>query len=283
MTFSAAVEGDILAHFLEGVSHPTWPTLDMYLLEAYPGTYLQPADAPGYGPLNLDADVWGFASGGMIYNMVSIEFPPATGDWTAPVGGWVLTIHGEPLTSVIMAGTVQSVYLVEGQYVVFSVGQCGVIQNGREPTITGHFTNYAEDKILNHMFDRGNYPTPNIWLGLLEFDPGEMGDYIGSEVPDWLGNGYERIYIPPTSWDLPGGHPQGRWNAAPIIFPIATADWGVVRYFALFDAPTFGNILIYGHLGYVVGDWEVVPQEYNIKAGAQYFIDDTACAIWFSV
>lgn len=106
----------------------------------------------------------------------------------------------------------------------------------------GSFSDYWENEVLDHLFSKGSYTPPTIYVGLSTADPGDNG--AGLSEPS--GNGYART---PTA--------AGDWNAAAaglldnatiITFDAATGDWGTLTHFALFDAAVSGNMLAHGAL-----------------------------------
>jgi hypothetical protein len=103
------------------------------------------------------------------------------------------------------------------------------------------FSNYLEDKLLDHVLKIAAYTVPtNIYVALSTADPGEAGATIAEPV----GNGYVRKVC--NAWTQTA---QGvRKNTAEILFDLATASWGNVTHFALFDAITDGNLLGSGAL-----------------------------------
>jgi hypothetical protein len=60
------------------------------------------------------------------------------------------------------------------------------------------------------------------------------------------GGGYARQAI--TWGATSGGSPTSVSNSATITFPTATASWGTIVAFAVFDAATAGNIIYWGTL-----------------------------------
>lgn len=106
----------------------------------------------------------------------------------------------------------------------------------------GTFSDYWENKVLDHLFSKGAYPPPAIFLGLSTANPGEDGSGLSEPV----GNGYARVQTVATDWNEADGGLLN--NAAPIAFNAATGDWPTVTHFALFDAASGGNMLAYGVL-----------------------------------
>lgn len=106
----------------------------------------------------------------------------------------------------------------------------------------GGFSNYWEDKILNHIFDKDHYTPPTIYVALSTADP--LDDASGFAEP--TGNAYARVETSASDWNTASGGFLD--NANNIIFPKATGSWGTITHFALFDAATGGNMLAHGAL-----------------------------------
>ena len=106
----------------------------------------------------------------------------------------------------------------------------------------GSFSDYWEDKILNHIFGKNNYTPPIIYVALSTADP--LDDGSGLAEPG--GNAYSRVETSASDWNAASVGSLG--NANDIIFPKATGSWGTITHFALFDAETNGNLLAYGAL-----------------------------------
>jgi hypothetical protein len=107
----------------------------------------------------------------------------------------------------------------------------------------GSFANFWENEILDHLFGKGSYTPPTIYVGLSTADPGD--DAAGLAEPS--GNGYARVSTGAVDWNAASGGAID--NANDITFPQATGDWGTLTHFALFDAATAGNMLAHGSLG----------------------------------
>lgn len=92
---------------------------------------------------------------------------------------------------------------------------------------------------------KGVTPTlpTSLWVALLT-TPTNKDDSTGVEVS---GGSYARqeILVDPASWDDSTG---ARTNAAAIVFPQATANWGTIVGFALYDDETAGNLSYWGLL-----------------------------------
>ena len=107
------------------------------------------------------------------------------------------------------------------------------------------FTNYLEDKIINHLFGDAtgtsgadHYTAPTTWyVGLQTASPSDSAG--GTEVS---GGGYARQSV---AWTLTSGGVAQASNTSAITFPTATTDWGTVTHAGIYDAATSGNLVAY--------------------------------------
>ncbi len=104
------------------------------------------------------------------------------------------------------------------------------------------FANYLEDKVLDHILGKTAYTMPTVYVGLSTADP--LDDASGLAEPS--GGGYARVATTGATWNAAALGSAS--NAAAITFPQATASWGTVTHFALFDAATAGNMIASGAL-----------------------------------
>jgi len=98
------------------------------------------------------------------------------------------------------------------------------------------FTDFLEDKIIDHLLRNQSYSPPSaIYLALFTTPTSDAGG--GTEVS---GGSYARQAV--TLAAASGGASS---NSADITFPQATADWGTITHVALMDALTGGNMLMH--------------------------------------
>jgi hypothetical protein len=107
----------------------------------------------------------------------------------------------------------------------------------------GSFSDYWESKVLDYTFGKGGLTPPPIFVGLSSTDPTDDG----SAVAEPNGNNYERVQASASDWSVASGGTLS--NISEIVFALATGNWGTMTHFALFDALTGGNMLVYGPLG----------------------------------
>ena len=119
------------------------------------------------------------------------------------------------------------------------------------------FSDYLEQQILNHIFRNTAIFTPpaNVYLALFTAAPSDSGG--GTEV---TGGSYARKAVSTTTqWNAPGvGGLTDNINAQ--AFVTATASWGTITHFAIFDAASAGNLLFHGALtaSKVVGSGDTI-------------------------
>jgi hypothetical protein len=107
----------------------------------------------------------------------------------------------------------------------------------------GSFGNFWENEILDHIFNKGSYTAPTIYVALSTADPTD--DASGIAEPS--GNGYARVQTAAGDWNAAVSGLIDNANA--ITFPTATGSWGTLTHFALYDAASGGNMLAHGSLG----------------------------------
>ena len=131
-----------------------------------------------------------------------------------------------------------------------------------------NLTLYAQKKMLDHTIAAASYTMPvAVYLALLTASPGETGS-LSAEVS---GGDYARVEL--TSKMVATVLGTGiAANSAAITFPVPTAGWGAITHFAVVDASSAGNVLIYGPLAEAVVKntsdpaLEFVPASFNIFA-----------------
>lgn len=102
------------------------------------------------------------------------------------------------------------------------------------------FSDYLENELLDHVLSVGAYSAPTIYVGLYTATPSDSGG--GTECS---GGSYARVDASSSFSAASGGSSA---NTSAITFPEATASWGTVTHFGIFDAATTGNLLLWGAL-----------------------------------
>jgi hypothetical protein len=102
-------------------------------------------------------------------------------------------------------------------------------------------SDYAEDKVNELLVGKTAFATPTAYVALYTAAPSDSGG--GTEV---TGGSYARKSTAGADWAASsGGSIQ---NANAITFATATASWGTVTHFGVFDALSGGNLLFWAAL-----------------------------------
>ena len=100
------------------------------------------------------------------------------------------------------------------------------------------FTNYLEDKVINHLFGSVTFTRPGTYYcGLLTVTPTDSA--AGTEVS---GGAYARQSI---AWTITGSGVSQAASSADLTWPAATTDWGTVIVAGIYDALTSGNLVAF--------------------------------------
>ena len=100
-------------------------------------------------------------------------------------------------------------------------------------------TNYERNRLLDLRYGDGAYSKPaTVYLGLFIAAPTVSAP--GTEVS---GGSYARAAIPNDAANFPDAVAGAKANGVAVTFAQATALWGSVTHFGLFDAQTGGNLL----------------------------------------
>lgn len=106
------------------------------------------------------------------------------------------------------------------------------------------FSNYLENKVLDHIFTASAFTQPAKWLALFTTAPNFETGAGGVECS---GLGYARIQVANGSWQgAAGGATQ---NSADATFPApGIGGWGLVVAFGIYDLVSAGNFLMGNNL-----------------------------------
>ena len=101
------------------------------------------------------------------------------------------------------------------------------------------FSDYLENALLNHTLRNVSLTAPTtVYIGL--HTTATNDDDSGTEVS---GGSYARQSV---TFGAPSGGSSS--NSALVTFPTATASWGTVTHFGIYDAVSAGNLLYWGAL-----------------------------------
>jgi len=110
--------------------------------------------------------------------------------------------------------------------------------------MAGSKSDYLENKVLDHVLGGGDYTRPaTVYVALYTAAPSDAGG--GTEVS---GGSYARVAVTNNSTNFPAASGGAKSNGTEITFETATASWGTVVAFGIFDAATAGNLLLWADL-----------------------------------
>ena len=103
------------------------------------------------------------------------------------------------------------------------------------------FSDYLEDKVLDHVFGGTAYTAPTThYVALYTVAPTDTGG--GTEVS---GGAYARQT---STFTVSGTSPTTATNGAAVEFVTATGSWGTVTHVGVFDAASSGNLIAWAAL-----------------------------------
>lgn len=115
--------------------------------------------------------------------------------------------------------------------------------------MAGSFSDFIEASVLNLLFSNTAYvPPATLHVALFTTQPTDAGG--GTEV---AGGAYARVAVVNNAANFPaavGTSPTTKTNGAAITFPTATANWGTVTAWGLYDAGGGGNLIAWARLLY---------------------------------
>ncbi len=177
---------------------------------------------------------WDVSSSRATENTGTISYPEATGSWgtvthffiSDAISGGNMIAHGALSASKTIGA---------GDNASFQDGAIDVSFN------TGGISTFLSNAVLDHIFGNDVYDTTaDIYVSLSKANPTDDG----SGFSEHSGDNYARVQQ--NTWDAASG--GATENDGAITFPQASAAWGTVTHFAMWDDSTTGNMLFYGAL-----------------------------------
>jgi hypothetical protein len=105
-------------------------------------------------------------------------------------------------------------------------------------------SNYLENAIFNHVFRNTSYTSPaTLYLALFTSTATAADLEAGTLTNEVSGGSYARQT---ATFSAPSNGAGS--NSGTVTFPTASANWGTIRYVAIMDAASSGNILWYAQL-----------------------------------
>ena len=110
--------------------------------------------------------------------------------------------------------------------------------------MAGSKSDFLENELLDHVLGNAAYTAPaTVYIALYTAAPTDSGG--GTEAS---GGSYARKSVTNNATNWPAASGGAKSNGTEITFTTATANWGTVVAFGIFDALTAGNLLYWADL-----------------------------------
>ena len=110
--------------------------------------------------------------------------------------------------------------------------------------MAGSKSDFLENELLDHVLGNAAWSAPaTVYIALYTAAPSDSGG--GTEV---TGGSYARKAVTNNATNWPAASGGAKANGTTITFVTATADWGTVVAFGIFDASSGGNLLYWADL-----------------------------------
>lgn len=113
--------------------------------------------------------------------------------------------------------------------------------------MSANLSDYLENKWLDHILKNTAYsPAATLYFALFTSDPGESG--VSGELTIGTG-GYARAAVTNNTVNFPACAVSGtptKSNGTVVQFPTASAAWGTITHWAVYDASSAGNMIVHG-------------------------------------
>ncbi len=106
------------------------------------------------------------------------------------------------------------------------------------------FSTYLENELYDHVLRNAAYTSPTtVYAALFDTTASTANLEAGTLTGEISGGAYARQSITFGAPTVGLGS-----NSVAVTFPVATGNWGTIRYMAIMDASTAGNVLMYTQL-----------------------------------
>lgn len=103
-------------------------------------------------------------------------------------------------------------------------------------------SDYLENKLLDHIFNDSSFSAPTPWLALCTTTPTDAS--TGSTIVEASYTGYARLQI--AGSDMSAAASGSKTNSSALTFAACTGGTSTVQSWAICDASTTGNMLVWG-------------------------------------
>lgn len=100
-------------------------------------------------------------------------------------------------------------------------------------------SDYAANKLLDHMFNDAAYSAPTPYVALSTTTP----TTAGANVTEPSGNNYSRTQV--TTAAMSAAASRSKTNGSDINLPTPSGSWGTITHLVFYDAASGGNMLFF--------------------------------------
>lgn len=105
--------------------------------------------------------------------------------------------------------------------------------------MAGSLSDFSENEILDHLLGAATYTPPaTLYLAVFTAAPTDAGG--GTEV---TGGSYARLAVTNDATNFPAAVAGAKSNGVALTMVTASASWGTIVAYALFDASSAGNMI----------------------------------------
>lgn len=116
--------------------------------------------------------------------------------------------------------------------------------------MAGSKSDYLENALLDGVLGGTNFTQPaTVYIALFTAKGTNAQSDAGTNFTEVTGGSYARKSVTNNVGNWPAASAGSKSNGAAITFATATADWGTVVAFGVYDALTSGNLLYWADLG----------------------------------
>lgn len=115
--------------------------------------------------------------------------------------------------------------------------------------MAGSKSDYLSGALLNHVLGGSSYTRPPVvYVALLRDTNTDNQRDAGDVTEVTFAGGYARVPVMNNPANWPAASDGAKTNATAIVFATASATWGTIQAFGIYDAATGGNLLYWGDL-----------------------------------
>lgn len=115
--------------------------------------------------------------------------------------------------------------------------------------MAGSKSDYLELEVLDHVLGGADYTRPaTVYVALFTARGTDNQSDAGTNFTEVSGGSYVRKSVTNNATNFPAASAGVKSNGVAITFATASADWGTVIAFGIYDASTAGNLMYWADL-----------------------------------